>query len=273
MPLLMLRFKSAIIFNGFLILFISINTACTHRIKAPEESYFITKEYSGTAPSKGDMLFKLNFSDSLFQQDTISMSYFKYAHHDIEDSYISLGLPDNYELKKVERHTIFTPTLKNFSFPNARMFFKLEDLAYTAKRPIHDFNPLNYKTRIFEDSPDANQEEVDEIKRNHKIFLKSKNVLHYPAIHLNRYIKKKFENISKNQLTNAIQIEISREVNMKKQERSYWRSQTKKYRTGSFAETKDPFDILYYTVYIDLELFKDDRLLHKVLKYEISVGP
>lgn len=257
--------------RSFILLILILSLGCSNGDNSISETYFIASEYTGTAPTKGDMLFKLRFSDSLLQQDTIKMFFFGYAHHDIEDSYLSLNFPTGYKLKKVERHTKFTPTLMNYSDDDASTMLKLNDLGFTAKREIHDFNPINYKRRIYEGSPDANKNDLREIKKDYKVFLKSENVLHYPKVYINSFITEKFKDITPTQLSNSLNSELNKEEGMTTEEKAFWRSQVRKYKIGAFAKSNDVYKILYYKIYLDLELVKDDQSLNKVLEYDINM--
>lgn len=259
--------------RSFIVLILILSLGCSGEDKSISESYFIASRYDGTGYTQGDVLFKLRFSDSILQQDTIKMYYFGYAHHDIEDSYLSLTFPSDYKLKKVERKTKFIPTLMNYNNADASLRLELNDLEFTAKREIHKFNPINYKRNIYEDAPGANREDLKKIEKDYKVFLKSENVLHYPDIHLNSFIKDQFRDISHKQLSNALNNEIEKEEEMTTKEKAFWRSQIRKFKTGAFANSNDQFRIPFYKVYLNLEYLKDGKPLNKVLEYNINMGP
>ena len=181
--------------RSFIVSILIFIIGCSDGDESISESYFIANKYTGTGNTEGDAFFKLKFSDSLLQQDTIKMYFFGYAHHDIEDSYLSMNFPTAYKLKKVERHTKFIPTLMNYN-DDASMMLRLNNLEFTAKRKIHKFNPINYKREIYEDAPDANKNDLKKIEKDFKVFLKSENVLHYPGIYTNSFIEDQFKYIN-----------------------------------------------------------------------------
>ena len=117
--------KKSIIFIATIFLF-----ACQNEpILCKEEGIILTNYSDGTGNPKTDLFIKFYLCDSILKNDTINMNLFKYQHYDIENNYISINLPTEYKLKRIERKTIFYLYIWNNS-EFGYQFLKLKD--YTA---------------------------------------------------------------------------------------------------------------------------------------------
>ena len=74
------------------------------------------------------------------------------------------------------------------------------------------------------------------------------------------------------QLSNAVYSELEKEEAMTAEEKTFWRSQVRNYKSGAFVNSNDLYKILYYKIYLDLEFEKDTKSINKVLEYDINMG-
>jgi hypothetical protein len=262
---------------NILFLVLTLFAGCKEsRINCNEESLFIATYYDGTGETKGERLIIFNLCDSLLKLDTIEMSYFKYAHHDIENTFLSFHLPSNYEIKKVERVTSYNATIWSDK-PNVYQFLRLNKLSYLAKRDLYFYNSSNFKRTIRKDAPEAVSEDIIEIENGYDKLINVDNLIFYPDISTNDYILNQFLNVTKDSLLSAINKELENSKNYMDEtnstyENKIWLSYIDHYNKGAFLKNMNIFEIDYFEVYIKLKILKDGKSIEKILKYNIHVG-
>jgi hypothetical protein len=262
---------------NILILVLTLFVGCKERsINCNEESFFIAIHYDGAGETKGDRLIIFNICDSLLKSDTIEMSFFKYAHHDIENSFLSFNLPNGCKITGIERVTNYYATIWSDT-QQVYQYLKLNKINYSAKRDLPFFNKQTLKRQIFEDAPDANHDEIEEIETDYRVFLQTENVIYYPEVTTNDFIRNKFSSIKREDLSKNIKYELRDPNNIMEQanskyEKDVWQSYVNKYKIGDFSNRNVVFDVNYFDVFIKLKINLNGENLERILKYDIHVG-
>lgn len=252
-------------------------TACNNKnVECYEESYFITKKYDGISPTEGERLVIFHLSNSLLKRKVIKMLCFDYSHDDIGDNFLSFKLPDGYKITGIERvinynATIWTETGRVYQY------LKLNNIHFSAKEELTFFNKNSFKRMIYEDSPGANQNELDEIRTNYDIFLQTENLIYYPSVTITDSIRKKISSINREDVIASVEQELNNPNNIMDQsnseyEKDVWLSYAKKYKMGDFLRKNYVYKIDYFKVLIKIKINFKGKDIERTLIYDRYVG-
>lgn len=247
-----------------------------NKLECKTESYFIASYYNGKGEERGSNLIIFNICDSLLKLDTINMSAYNYDYREIENCYISFNLPGDYDLKKIESLNIYYATIWSDK-PNVSQFLQLKKIFYNQKRDLQFYNPRKFVRKIFMDSLNVNSVTRDKIEDDYKVFIKAKNLIYYPNYFKDKLIMRRFKNVSKKNLENAIHFELDKknkylETKENINEMNTWLSYVNRYKKGDFKDNNQIFSIDRFELYLKLFIVKDGNNIEKILKFNIVVG-